>query len=316
MKIKIFLLIFAVATLGCRPPKHRESLPDGYLKTTVTKAKKMLDSSFIIHELQFLASDTCEGRKPGSAGHEKAAQRIINDFKNAGVDSFNTGLVQLFSGRSLSGFTDGKNIIATVKGTKYVDSFIIISAHYDHLGKTVLGKIYYGADDNASGAACLVSLAKYFAKNPTPFSLIFASFDREETGLEGSNYFVSHLPKGVNRSNIKLNLNLDMLARADSNIIYVCGLKHYPALAHAIDSVKNKTSVRLIAGHDSGSFMDDWTTQSDHYPFHKAHIPFLYIGVENHDDYHQPSDTVNKINYSTYFEICNMVATLINALQQ
>ena len=314
--MKIFFSLLVIATFSCRPPKQREKLPDQSLKTTAIKAKRILDSSSIIHELQFLASDTCEGRKPGSAGHEKAAQRIINDFRSAGIDTFNTGLVQLFSGRSLSGFTEGKNIIATVKGTKYADSFIIITAHYDHLGKTVLGKIFYGADDNASGAACLVSLAKYFAKNRTPFSLIFVSFDREETGLEGSNYFVDHLPKGVNQSNIKLNLNLDMLARADSNIIYACGLKHYPALAYAIDSVKNETSVKLIAGHDSGSFMDDWTTQSDHYPFHKAHIPFLYIGVENHEDYHQPTDKADKINYSTYIEICNMVAALVNALQQ
>ena len=126
---------------------------------------------------------------------------------------------------------------------------------------------------------------------------------------------MDHLPKGVNKTNIKLNLNMDMLARSDSNEIYVCGLKHYPNLASAVKGVKTKTSVILIAGHDSGSLFDDWTTQSDHFSFHKAQIPFLYIGVENHADYHRPTDTFDKINLSSYIENCNMVVTLIQALQ-
>ncbi len=231
------------------------------------------------------------------------------------TDRFNNSLVQLFSGKSLDGFTEGKNIIAYIKGKKYADSFIVISTHYDHLGKKGDGTTYYGADNNASGVACLLALAKYYSKNQPAYSIIFTAFDREETGLEGADYFVSHLPQGVKQENIKLNLNLDMIARSDKNEIYACGLKHYPALAFAVDEVKTKTTVQLLAGHDSGSFQDDWTNQSDHYIFHKAHIPFLYIGVEDHADYHQPSDTVDKINYSKYIENCNMILMLANALQ-
>ena len=111
-----------------------------------------------------------------------------------------------------------------------------------------------------------------------------------------------------------MNLNLDMVARSDKNEIYACGLKHYPALGYAVEAVQSKTTVNLLSGHDSGSFHEDWTTQSDHYAFHKAGIPFLYIGVEDHEDYHRTSDTFDKINYSSYIENCNMIAMLVKAL--
>ena len=142
-------------------------------------------------------------------------------------------------------------------------------------------------------------------------SLIFAAFDREESGLEGAIAFVKNLP--VDKKNVVFNLNMDMIARSDKNEIFASGLSHYPANKYLVDAVQNKTNVMLLMGHDTGNNIDDWTSQSDHAAFHEAKIPFLYIGVEDHPDYHRPSDTFSKINLNSYIENCNMIALLINA---
>lgn len=268
-------------------------------------AKQVLSTGSLVSDFRYLASDTCEGRGPGSAGHERAAERIRQGFIAAGIDSFSAGMYQQFAA--------GKNVLGVIKGAKVPEKYIIVSAHYDHLGKTASGT-FYGADDNAGGAACLPALANYFSKNKPAYSLLFVAFDLEERGLKGSNYFVDHLPEGLKREQIVLNLNLDMIARSDKNEIYACGVYHYPQFKKVIEQVRQHTSLYLLMGHDAGSSYDDWTNQSDHYPFYKAGIPFLYIGVEDHEDYHQPTDTFDKVDLKKYLEACNMIAEIIEAI--
>ena len=190
--------------------------------------------------------------------------------------------------------------------------FIVISAHYDHLGKRN-GKTYYGADDNASGTACLLSLAKYYKQNPHDYSIIFAALDREEEGLLGAYAFVARIIAEKGKENIVFNLNMDMIARSDKNEIFASGIAHHPSNRYLVDAVQNKVNVIVLMGHDTGGGIDDWTLQSDHAAFHKSGIPFLYIGVEDHPDYHKPTDTVGKISFSRFMENCNMIALLINA---
>jgi hypothetical protein len=120
---------------------------------------RLLDSTAIVNDLKYLASDTCEGRKPGSAGHERAVERIVLRMREAGLDSFNKTFVQAFNGKYLDRTTTGKNIIGWIKGTLYPEKYIVISAHYDHLGK-IGSRIYYGASDNASGTACILAMDK------------------------------------------------------------------------------------------------------------------------------------------------------------
>jgi Zn-dependent M28 family amino/carboxypeptidase len=285
-------------------------------KGRLAVAKWVLDSAAIINSLRFLASDSCEGRKPGSTGHKRAAQRIAAEFRLAGVDSFKTGLFQLFNGRYLEGYKEGKNIIGWIKGKTVPQKYIVISAHYDHLGKNDKGETYYGADDNASGAACLAPLAKYFKEKRHPYSLIFVAFDREETGLEGAYSFVANAKDFIGEGTIVMNVNIDMLARSDNNEIYACGVNHFPQFKPVIEKIRTQTSVKLLMGHDYGSHQDDWTFQGDHYAFYKRQIPFIYFGVENHEDYHKPSDTFDRISLSGYIENCNLVANLIWSLNQ
>jgi Zn-dependent M28 family amino/carboxypeptidase len=276
----------------------------GLVKKPYVKPARILDSAQIITDLLFLASDSCEGRSPGSTGHLSAEERVLMRMRYAGVDSFDNALLQVTSGAR-----ETRNIVGWIKGKKYPTKFIVISAHYDHLGKRG-AKTYYGADDNASGSACLLSLAKYFRQHPHDYSLIFAAFDREETGLEGAFAFVKKIT--AEKKDVVFNLNMDMIARSDKNEIFASGLSHYPANKYLVDGVQDKVNVMLLMGHDTGNNMDDWTMQSDQAAFYKASIPFLYIGVEDHPDYHKPTDTADKISFSRYIENCNMIALMID----
>ena len=282
-------------------------------KPFVTPAR-ILDSAAIINDFIFLASDTCEGRGPGSAGHERAVERIMARMRGAGLDSFNNSLVQTFSGKLRNHTSAGKNLIGWIKGTQFPRKYIVVSAHYDHLGK-VGDTIYYGASDNASGTACLLAMAKYFKQNPLPYSLIFAAFDREEAWMEGSYYFVDHLPPPLHLSDIRINLNLDMITRNDSNEIFVCGIYHNPSLIYAVNEIQQLTNAKVLMGYDTGSGRDNWTQLSDHFAFYRKNIPFLYLGVEDHIDYHQPTDTYDKTNFSMYIENCNMITLLTKILK-
>ena len=276
---------------------------------------RILDSVQIIADLEYLASDLCEGRKPGTAGHNLAKNRVLSQMRAIQIDSFNNSLEQSFDVFDINGTTKGTNIVGRVRGTRFPDKYIIITAHYDHLGKTLDGKVYNGADDNASGVACLLSLAKFFKNKPHAYSLIFAILDREETGLEGAKSVVHYLDGVLGISKVIFNLNLDMIARSDYNEIFACGIRHYPSYKYLIDETQNKTNVKLLMGHDYGSSGDNWTMYSDHYAFHQENIPFLYIGVEDHSDYHTTTDDVEKINYSKYIENCNMTALILQAFK-
>lgn len=323
--VSVTLLIITICTNSCRKVKDdvMERLPYPSLaeqrailstKTAVIPVR-ILDSLQIINDLIYLASDSCEGRKPGTTGHARAVELILTRMRLAGVDSFSNALTQNFTGFEINGTTVGKNVIGWIKGTTHSEKYIVITAHYDHLGKSTNGAIYHGADDNASGVACLLALVKLFKQNPHPYSLIFAALDREETGLEGAYNFIYEITRTVNIDHIKFNLNMDMIARSDRNEIFACGIKHYPAFKYVIDQTQDRTNVNLLMGHDTGDYWSDWTHQGDHSAFHQKNIPFIYLGVEDHPDYHKTTDTYDKINFSNYIENCNMAALMIQMLR-
>jgi Zn-dependent M28 family amino/carboxypeptidase len=273
---------------------------------------RLLDSLQVIKDLEYLASGLCEGRLPGSAGHAKAVDRIVARMRSAGIDSLDNSLTSTFLANANP---RGINIAGWVRGTVFPEKYIVVTAHYDHLGKNATGEIYYGADDNASSVACLLSLAAYFKNNPHPYSIIFVALDKEETGLEGAYNFVQYLQTTNRLASVRFNLNLDMIARSDRNEIFACGIKKNPSFKYVIDEVQSNVNVKLLMGHDEGSGGDDWTNASDHSAFNQKGIPFLYIGVEDHPDYHQTTDTYQKINYSSYIENCNMIALMVKALK-
>jgi hypothetical protein len=277
------------------------------LAKPIVAPTRLLDSTQIVSDLIFLASDTCEGRKPGTAGHKAAMERILMRMRAEGVDSFNNSLIQTFESGT------GNNVIGYMKGTKYPEQYIVVSAHYDHMGKRSSGT-FYGADDNASGTACLLALVKYFKQHPHEYSVVFAAFDKEESGLKGAFAFTKDFV-AQHGKNVKFNLNMDMIARSDNNEIYASGLYHNPSFRYLADKIQHRTNVQLLMGHDSGSGREDWTNQSDHYAFYKEGVPFVYLGVEDHEDYHRPTDTWQKINLGRYIENCNVVIMMLQQLK-
>lgn len=279
-----------------------------------TVAEAGLDSASLINDLAYLSSEALGGRETGTPGHALAQAYIAQRFDSLQLKKPDSGRFQAFSVNNRTAGVSGKNIIGIIPGTAYPDQYYVISAHYDHLG-TIDGKIYYGADDNASGTACLLALARYFKQHPPRHSIILVSFDAEEKGLIGSRYFVGHLP--VDSTKVLLNVNMDMVSRNDKNEVYASGTYHYPFLKKYVDSIKPLTRVNVLFGHDNPSEgHNDWTNQSDHFPFHKARIPFLYFGVEDHPDYHKPTDTFDKVDKSFYYQVCNMIRETIVLLDR
>ncbi|OBQ57222.1 M28 family peptidase [Tamlana sp. s12] len=264
----------------------------------------------LLKHLKSLSSDAFEGRRTGTAGAIKAKQFIINQFHALGVLPFTKNYEQKFS------FTEEKvdykavNILGEIKGTHFSDSYIVISAHYDHEG-IKNGEIYNGADDNASGVCALFSFAEYFKKHPPKHSVIFAAFDAEELNLQGSKYFMKSAVAQTTK--IVLNLNLDMVSRSETNTLFVVGTSHNARLKSIYKKSNPACSIILEAGHDGHDGREDWTYASDHMSFFLENIPFLYFGVDDHEDYHEPTDTFENIQPQFYI---NAVKTMINYFEK
>ena len=184
---------------------------------------------------------------------------------------------------------------------------IVITAHYDHLGVRD-SLIYNGADDNASGTAGLIAIMDYFSKTEQNHTLIFAALDGEEGGLRGARALVQD---SVLMDKVVLNINMDMIAQNDKNELYAVGTYHYPQLKPVLENVITG-DVSLLFGHDTPEDGNqDWTSQSDHYPFHEMGIPFIYFGVEDHEYYHKATDEFETIPQEFYK---SSVQVILNAV--
>jgi hypothetical protein len=235
-----------------------------------------------------------DGRGAGSAGGAKARAYIEAALTKvgvapAGVDRY----AQAFTTTTKAGArVSGVNLLARCPGRQADAPYLVVSAHYDHLGVRD-GQVYPGADDNASGVALLLHIAERCVAQPFAHPLLLAFFDAEELGLKGAEAFVQ--TPTVPRDRMAVNLNFDMVSRSATQEIYVAGPGRWPRLKPLLTPVAAKAPINVRFGHDTGGGQEDWTTQSDHGAFHAAGIPFVYLGVEDHADYHRPTDTPEKI---------------------
>lgn len=261
------------------------------------------DAGRALSALQTLSSDAYEGRRTGEPGNLKAQDWIVTQLETLGIPAvYDSGYRAPFAaGRFDAPQREirGTNLLARIEGKRGDGPLIVMSAHYDHLGIHE-GEIYNGADDNASGVAALLETAAWFRDNPPENTIIFAFFDAEEQGFGGSAYFVAAMDERM-KERLAFNLNLDMVSRADKGELYAVGSHHYPELVPLIDGVAGEAPLDLKRGHDSPDWGDqDWSLQSDHAPFLRAGIPIIYLGVEDHADYHRPSDTFDKVEPETF----------------
>jgi Zn-dependent M28 family amino/carboxypeptidase len=248
----------------------------------------------LLATIQALTGPGMDGRATGTPGGLKARAWIEARLVAIGVKpASGSGYEQPFSFTSAAGGTvSGTNLVALCRGSRADAPAIVVSAHYDHLGVRN-GEIHHGADDNASGVAMLLAVAERCVKAPFAHPLLLVAFDAEEQGLQGARAFLARPP--VPAARIALNVNFDMVGRSDRSEIYVAGPGRWPRLLPLLTPAARQTGITVKFGHDTGGGQDDWTAQSDHGVFHGAGIPFVYFGVEDHADYHKPTDTAAKI---------------------
>ncbi|WP_420480118.1 M20/M25/M40 family metallo-hydrolase [Brevundimonas sp. FT23028] len=258
----------------------------------------------LLEDVRILASDEMAGRDTGSAGGEMARNYIVGRFEALGVAAPMMGRLQPWeaTGRTRQGprTFNGVNVIGVLRGTRVPDKYIVVTAHYDHVG-TNDGQIFNGADDNASGVATMLALAAELKRQAPEHSVIFVALDGEERGLLGAKHFVEAPP--VPLASIAMNLNFDMTARAETDgKLWVTGTYQNPQFRPILEGIPADGAVALAFGKDTpeDTGEDNWVEASDHGAFYRAQVPFLYLGVNYHPDYHRPSDDFERITPSVF----------------
>jgi hypothetical protein len=307
---------FLLAAASCKPALRPLS--------TATHA----DSTAIRRDIEFLASDRLEGRLSGTPGNDSAAAYIARRYRSLGLTELAPGYLQPFNALSAQDAHTGRteprptqNVVALVRGRDPAlrDEYIVLGAHFDHLGRSTASArdpeagdaIRNGADDNASGTAAVLDLARLLAANPPRRSVIFVSFSAEELGLLGSSWFVTHSP--VPTGSIVAMINFDMVGRLRDDKLMVYGTSTATELKGIVDSAN-------AAGAATGSAMlrvtggGDGYGRSDQSSFYARDIPVLHFFTDVHDDYHRATDDADKINAAGAARVVELAHRVARAL--
>ncbi len=279
----------------------------------------------IEEDVVFLASDELEGRQTGTDGEKAAAEYIAKRFENLGLTAKGTnGYFQTFSFKPQTDPHQEVNYTvkdgdSTITGTNVIgfldnkaENTIIIGAHYDHLGYGAEGSLYRGetqeihngADDNASGVAVMLNLAKKLASENKGNNYLFMAFSGEEMGLLGSNYFTKNATIDLSKANYMINM--DMVGRLkEDNTLAVYGVGTSPILKQVVKA--NNSKFKIIQ-NESG------VGPSDHTSFYNSNIPVMHFFTGQHEDYHKPGDDTQKLNYEGMDLISNYLFDIISDL--
>ncbi|MFO7889672.1 MAG: M28 family peptidase [bacterium] len=193
-----------------------------------------------------------------------------------------------------------RNVCGILEGNdpKLKQEYIVIGAHYDHLGARNDTIIFNGADDNASGTVGVLTLAEAFSQQNHKRSLLFCTWAGEEKGLFGSRYYVNSAPLIPLEKTITY-INLDMIGRNDSSWVKCSGIHSSPCFAAMIEEYRKKTGLEVDERKD--------VSRSDHVPFYTKKIPVLGLFTGFHEDYHKPTDTIEKCSMEGMEQICRFV---------
>ena len=242
-------------------------------------------------DVRILAADDMQGRLVGSEGGAKARAYLLGRLAEIGLaPALGGGFEHSFQTTRGGAPVTGVNLLGVISGTSGSDRALVLMAHYDHVGVRD-GQIYNGADDNASGVAAVLAITASLKRQAPLHDVIVALVDGEEGGLSGARAMVADPAFKPLLDRTVLAVNLDMVSRSDKNELYAAGGFRFPALKPYLQDVAAAAPVTLKLGHDDPAMgKDDWTSQSDHMAFHQIGKPWVYFGVEDHPDYHQPSD--------------------------
>ncbi len=284
---------------------------------TAAAARQPIDAAQLLADVRYLADDALGGRAPDTEGSAAARAHIIARLEAVGVAPLTpSGYEQLFATAPRGAPVDAEpiaavNVLGLIRGSEPDGQVMVLTAHYDHLG-VVDGVIFNGADDNASGTAALLAIAEALTDQPPRHDTVVAFLDAEEVGLRGA---AALMDSGlVDREAMALNINMDMVSRGDVGELYVAGTHHTPALRPLVEAVAADAPITLLMGHDRPELgPNDWTRASDHAVFYLAGVPFLYFGVEDHPDYHTPTDDADRIPADFFVGAVETVLATIRA---
>ncbi|NVJ89218.1 MAG: M20/M25/M40 family metallo-hydrolase [Flavobacteriaceae bacterium] len=272
-----------------------------------------IDSTLVKKHLYTLSSDDMQGRKAGTEGIEKAAQYIENEFKRIGLTFFD-GLDSYrqtftFTNRRTKKEITSANIIGVLEGKSKKDEYVVISAHYDHLGMKPNGEgdvIYNGANDDASGVTGVLTLAEYYKKQGNERTIVFIAFTAEEMGLVGS----THFGKGIDASKFVAGINLEMIGKTPSfgpNTAWLTGFER---------SDFGKIVQKNLEGTGYKLFPDPYIKfrlffRSDNASLARLGVPshtFSTTAIDKDKDYHQLSDEAETLNMTIITQTIQAVA--------
>lgn len=252
-------------------------------------------NNFINSQHQFLA--TMQNKLTWPATADTIAHTHVLIKKSAFADtcllSFKVDVEKKF----VPDFT-AHNVCGIIKGTAQPDSIIILTAHYDHLGGMGAKTYFAGANDNASGTAFLLNLARHFAKHPQRYSIGFIFFAGEEAGLKGSKFFTEH--PLVPLKNIRLLFNFDMVGTGQNGVTVVNATTFTKEFAQLM-AVNQKYSQLKVTQRGKAR-------NSDHYYFSEKGVPsfFLYT-LGGNPAYHDVNDRPKNISFTAYIQLFNLV---------
>jgi len=287
--------------------------------------------------LVVLASDSLEGRETGKPGQKMAANYIMNHFKNIGIPPYKgKKYYQKFkvqSDRHLCKCEDcdvdiikkifgvkkmvkGENVLGYIEGTDLKEELLIITAHYDHLGKHD-SLIFNGADDDGSGTVALLEIAEAFmiakkeGKGPRR-SVLIMPVSGEEKGLLGSKYYTDNPVYPL--ENTVANLNIDMIGRLDDwhtspDYVYLIGSDRLSQDLHDISEKVNDMYIGIDLDYrfNEKDEPNRYYYRSDHYNFAKNNIPVIFYFNGVHEDYHKTTDTIEKIDFKKIEKITKLI---------
>lgn len=311
-KIGILFLTF-VSIFSCDSLKNTTTNRNTSFKTVSSENSILIDSNTVRKHLYTLASDDMQGRKSGTTGIEKAAVYIESEFKKIGLSTFgdlkNYRQTFTFEDRRTKETITSSNIIGVLEGNSKKDEYVIISAHYDHLGMKKSGEgdlIYNGANDDASGVTGVLTLASYFKEVGHERTLVFAAFTAEEMGLIGS----THFGKSIDPTKFVAGINLEMIGKTPSfgpNTAWLTGFERSD-FGTIIQQNLEGTGYQL--------FPDPYKKfnlffRSDNASLARLGVPshtFSTTPIDVDPDYHQVSDESETLNMTVITQTIQAVA--------
>lgn len=308
--MKYFYPLFILLTTTCS--YGQIDVAKSYAETIEEEALRKL--------LYVYASDFFQGRETGKLGQKRAVTFLREFYQSKGITAAE-GTENYFQKMNLNVRGENiatENVIAFIKGKSKPEEYIVISAHLDHEG-IKNGAIYNGADDDGSGTIAQLKIAEAFQKaanegNGPERSVVFIHFTGEEKGLLGSKYYSENPLFPMDQTIV--DLNIDMIGRVDpthkgkdERYIYIIGSSHLSNDLHQLSERVNAQTLQLNFDYKYNKIDEPECIyyRSDHYNFAKNNVPVIFYFNGVHEDYHQPTDTPDKIDYELYTERAQLI---------